>query len=126
VARPTRRDYAWTRLTFPTKYVTRSASETSSASQSHRNGVTVVHVARVSGGAGGGRTNEAGEDKAACLGLRSTPVGVFVIKDGKVSWQPSFDLNRAASAARSRGLCLCSRRVAIIKAIYTNRTADSR
>ena len=61
-------------------------------------GVTVVPVAAVRGGAGGG----AGEDPSgessgsgSGFGLSTRPVGVYVIRDGQVSWQSAFDLNRA-------------------------------
>ena len=30
------------------------------------------------------------------LGLKAKPVGVFVIKDGKASWQPAVDGERVA------------------------------
>ena len=55
-----------------------------------RGGVTVIPVANVAGGAGGGG---AGRDGGG-FGLRATPAGVYVIKDGNVKWEPAFDLNR--------------------------------
>jgi uncharacterized spore protein YtfJ len=61
-----------------------------------RDGATVIPAARVLGGGGGGN----GEDKhgqrgeGAGLGLVARPVGAFVIKDGKVRWQPAIDVNR--------------------------------
>lgn len=64
-----------------------------------QDGVTIIPVARVSGGGGGGgggpagATDEAG-GAGAGFGMRSRPVGVFVVKDGHVSWRPSLDLNR--------------------------------
>jgi hypothetical protein len=60
-----------------------------------KNGVTIVPVANVMGGAGGGRGPESSADNAtgAGYGLRLTPAGVYVIKDGIVTWQPALNLN---------------------------------
>lgn len=60
-------------------------------------GLIVVPAARISGGAGGGTGQ--GKDQATTgegggFGLRSAPVGAFVIKDGSVSWRPALDLNK--------------------------------
>lgn len=57
-----------------------------------RDGVTVIPVANVAGGAGGGGESGSG---SGGFGLRATPAGVYVIKDGKVDWQPAVDVNRA-------------------------------
>lgn len=61
-----------------------------------RNGVTVIPAAVVRGGGGGGgdHNTEAGGSGAG-FGVVARPVGAYVIKDGVVSWQPAFDLNRA-------------------------------
>jgi uncharacterized spore protein YtfJ len=64
-----------------------------------QDGVTIIPVARVSGGGGGGGGGPAGATEEASgagagFGMRSRPVGVFVVKDGNVSWRPSLDLNR--------------------------------
>jgi uncharacterized spore protein YtfJ len=74
-----------------------------------RDGVTVIPVARVGGGVGGGRTGATGDTDTDTDGgtgtgegaragggtfLRAKPAGVFVIKEGKVSWQPALDLNK--------------------------------
>jgi uncharacterized spore protein YtfJ len=64
-------------------------------------GVTLVPVAKVSGGAGGG--GGAGPDQkgqeahgtGGGLGLSARPVGAYVIRDGRVSWRPAIDVNRA-------------------------------
>lgn len=55
-------------------------------------GVTVVPVAKVSGGGGGGGddTNNGG----AGFGLNARPAGVYVIKDGEVTWKPAIDPGR--------------------------------
>jgi hypothetical protein len=36
--------------------------------------------------------------------LSARPVGVFVVKDGKVSWRPSLDLNRVILGGQLVGL----------------------
>jgi uncharacterized spore protein YtfJ len=75
-----------------------------------KDGVTVVPVANVMGGAGGGggsdratKASEAGGDAAESgpdtgygmgYGLRATPAGVYVIKDGEVEWKPAVDVGR--------------------------------
>jgi uncharacterized spore protein YtfJ len=65
-----------------------------------QNGVTVIPVARVKGkGGGGGGAGPAQEGQAkrgrgGGFGLSAKPVGVFVIKSGKVTWRPSVDINK--------------------------------
>ncbi len=77
-----------------------------------KDGVTVIPVANVMGGAGGGGGSSAGAqgstgDAVAAdgapesgygigYGLRATPAGVYVIKDGEVEWKPALDVNRVA------------------------------
>ncbi|WP_329475185.1 spore germination protein GerW family protein [Kribbella sp. NBC_01510] len=63
-----------------------------------KDGVTVLPVARISGGGGGGKGQDAGgreaEGAGGGLGLSARPVGVYVIRDGKVSWSPAVDVTR--------------------------------
>jgi uncharacterized spore protein YtfJ len=77
-----------------------------------KDGVTVIPVANVMGGAGGGGGSSAGVsagtgDAVATdgapesgygmgYGLRATPAGVYVIKNGEVEWKPALDVNRVA------------------------------
>ena len=56
-------------------------------------GVMVVPVAKVGGGGGGGSDNE---HNGGGFGLGARPVGVYVIKDGQVSWRPAVDPVRVA------------------------------
>ncbi len=62
-----------------------------------RGGVTIVPVAAVRGGAGGGmgKKPETGEEgEGGGFGVVARPAGVYLIKDGAVSWQPAVDVNR--------------------------------
>ncbi|MEV7973129.1 hypothetical protein [Cellulomonas sp. NPDC089187] len=42
----------------------------------------------------GGQARGHGQAGAGGFGTHTRPVGVYVIRDGEVSWQPAFDLNR--------------------------------
>ncbi len=71
-----------------------------------KDGVTVIPVARVMGGAGGGGTvaAEAGEGATGAAnpapgmgvgwGVAASPAGVYVIKGDQVIWQPAYDVQR--------------------------------
>jgi len=64
-----------------------------------RDGVTVVPVAAVRGGGGGGggegtKDEGSGAGGGMGFGLDARPVGVFVLKNGEVSWQPALDRTR--------------------------------
>jgi uncharacterized spore protein YtfJ len=66
-----------------------------------RDGVVVVPVAIVRGGAGGGSgegqaTSESpgGTGGGAGWGASARPAGVYVISAGDVRWQPAVDVNR--------------------------------
>jgi uncharacterized spore protein YtfJ len=57
-------------------------------------GTVVVPVAKVGGGGGGGSDSE--HNGGGGFGLGARPVGVYVIKDGQVSWRPAIDPVRVA------------------------------
>lgn len=93
-----------------------------------RDGMTIIPVANVMGGGGGGsgegpsaasRTDGDGESAEATpgragpamgsgagvgFGLRATPAGVYVIKDGDVSWRPALDQTRIAVTGQLIGV----------------------
>ncbi len=54
-------------------------------------GATILPVAHVAGGGGGGQSS--GDQGGAGFGLRARPAGVFVVRDGRVSWHPALNLN---------------------------------
>lgn len=61
-------------------------------------GVTIIPAAGVGGGGGGGdgrRDGEQpGEGSGGGFGVRVTPAGAFVVKDGEVRWNPAIDYNK--------------------------------
>jgi len=76
-----------------------------------KEGVVVIPVANVMGGAGAGGGPGVGAQPASAgeeavgegtrdsgygmgYGLRATPAGVYVIKGGEVEWKPALDMNR--------------------------------
>jgi uncharacterized spore protein YtfJ len=74
-------------------------------------GVTIVPVATVRGGGGGGGgegTSTGGEDTGTGAGLGFgvivRPVGVYIVKDGEVRWQPAMDVMRVILGGQLLGL----------------------
>jgi uncharacterized spore protein YtfJ len=59
-----------------------------------RGGVTVIPVARVTAGGGGGSGSHGEGGSGRGYGYRAEPAGVFVIRDGKVQWQPAVNANK--------------------------------
>ena len=61
-----------------------------------RNGLTIIPVATVLGGAGGGSGPASTSESVVGggLGLWASPAGVYVIKGETVTWQPALNLNR--------------------------------
>lgn len=62
-----------------------------------RDGIVLIPVAKVRGGGGGG-SGEEPEERArgwgGGFGISATPAGVYVIRNGEVTWQPAIDANR--------------------------------
>ncbi|HEY9521754.1 MAG TPA: spore germination protein GerW family protein [Thermopolyspora sp.] len=63
-----------------------------------KDGVTVITASTVYAGGGFGsgesRGEQAGGGEGGGGGVMARPIGVYVIKDGKVSWQPAIDMDR--------------------------------
>ena len=57
-----------------------------------RDGVTVIPAANVRGGGGGGGDVEG--NGGGGFGVAASPAGAYVIKEGRVRWEPALDLNR--------------------------------
>jgi uncharacterized spore protein YtfJ len=70
-----------------------------------RDGVTVIPVAKlIGGGGGGGGEITEGQGGGSGFGLLAWPVGVYVVKDGEVRFEPALDLNRAILGGQIVGL----------------------
>jgi uncharacterized spore protein YtfJ len=69
-------------------------------------GVTIIPVARVSGGAGGGGgegtgpEDEGGRVFGTGFGIGAQPVGVYEVRGGAVEWRPVVDVNRLAKGGQ--------------------------
>ncbi|MBE1495738.1 putative spore protein YtfJ [Amycolatopsis lexingtonensis] len=59
-------------------------------------GVTVIVASTVGTGGGGGdsRDEKGRSGEGGGFGLSAKPVGAYVIKDGKLHWEPAIDVNR--------------------------------
>lgn len=61
-----------------------------------KDGVTIIPVAKISGGAGGGsgEGEPQGRGWGGSFSVSAKPAGVYIIKGGTVTWQPALDVNR--------------------------------
>ncbi|GAA2524909.1 spore germination protein GerW family protein [Pilimelia columellifera] len=72
-----------------------------------RDEMTVLPVAKVSGGGGGGTgavpttPGREGTGTGAGLGLSAKPLGVYVIKEGRVAWRPAVDVNKVVMGVQA-------------------------
>ncbi|MEX1008520.1 MAG: spore germination protein GerW family protein [Acidimicrobiia bacterium] len=75
--------------------------------------VTIIPVAVVRGGAGGGGGEGTGSENGnqgsgigggMGFGVNARPVGVYVVKDGEVTWQPAVDVMRIIVGGQLLGL----------------------
>ena len=80
-------------------------------------GVTVIPVASVIGGAGGGESSGGNPESQAGVGVgfKARPVGAFEIRDGKTRWRPVIDVTPLALAALLAGTGLLIARWLISK-----------
>jgi uncharacterized spore protein YtfJ len=66
----------------------------------HHEGLILLPVAKVSGGGGGGSGSGPAPDgqenggTGGGYGMSAKPLGVFVMRNGRVTWRPAIDVNR--------------------------------
>jgi uncharacterized spore protein YtfJ len=84
----------------------------------HENGVTILPMAKIRSGAGGGESPEGSKNpgRGGGFGATSTPVGAFVIKEGTVSWRPAVDINKIILGAQAVAIVALLTIRAIVKA----------
>jgi uncharacterized spore protein YtfJ len=58
-----------------------------------RDGALIIPAAKVRGGGGGGGDSQ--DNGGGGFGIAASPAGAYVVRDGKVSWEPAIDVNRA-------------------------------
>lgn len=86
-------------------------------------GVTVIPVARVSGGAGAGGgegTDEhavGGSGFGTGFGLVASPIGVYEVHGTSVEWKPTVDVNRLLKGAQVLGgiVAVCTTLVLLVR-----------
>jgi len=90
----------------------------------HEDGVVVVPVAAVRGGAGGGAGGQPGEGEGGGggFGVMARPVGAYVIRGDQVEWRPAIDTGRLAMA----GLVLAGLAVFTVRTAIKARTKKGR
>jgi uncharacterized spore protein YtfJ len=83
-----------------------------------RDGVLVIPAAKIRGGLGGGRGHEGAEKEGSGggFGVASTPMGVFVVKDGDVTWRPALDINKIILAGNVVAIAMLLTVRTIVKA----------
>ena len=57
-----------------------------------RDGVLIIPAAKVRGGGGGGSDTDS--NGGGGFGLAASPAGAYVVRDGRLSWEPAIDVNR--------------------------------
>jgi len=84
--------------------------------------LVVIPAASVGGGGGGGggsgeQGGPSGSGEGGGFGLRAKPAGAFVIKQGKVRWQPAVDVNRVVLGAQVVAVTA----LLVVRAVITSR-----
>lgn len=94
--------------------------------------MVVLPVAKVGGGAGGGSGTGPAADGptnsgvGGGFGMSAKPLGVFVLRNGKVAWRPAIDVNKVVLGGQivAVTLLLVARAVLKAYAVKSSRSAD--
>ncbi|MEU4294145.1 spore germination protein GerW family protein [Kribbella sp. NPDC026596] len=97
-----------------------------------KDGVTILPVARISGGGGGGGgtgQQTGGQDmdgSGGGFGLIAKPAGVYVLRDGKVTWTPAVDATKVILGFQLLGMAVLLTIRALLKSRRRDRTRGGR
>ena len=80
-----------------------------------RDGMLIIPAAKVRGGGGGGGDSE--NNAGGGFGLAASPAGAYVVRDGKVSWEPAIDINRIVLGGQIVAIVL----LLVLRSILRNR-----
>ena len=80
-----------------------------------REGLTIVPTADVRGGGGGG--GDAENNGGGGFGLQARPVGIYIVKNGEVTWEPAVDVNRISMMGIVAGIVALLVLRSIVKAL---------
>lgn len=92
-------------------------------------GVTIIPVATIRGGAGGGQSEGSGGEPqggGTGFGIMARPAGAYVVKDGNASWRPALDLNRVIMGGQAVAITALLTIRAIVKARAASERPRSR
>lgn len=84
-----------------------------------RDGVTIIPAANVRGGGGGGGDVEG--NGGGGFGVSASPAGAYVMREGRVRWEPALDLNRTIFMGQIVGIVLLLTIRSVVKAITKRR-----
>lgn len=87
-------------------------------------GVTIIPVASIRGGAGGGESagSDSGPHGAGTgFGIIAKPAGAYVVKDGNASWRPALDVNRVILGGQAVAIVA----LLTVRAIVRSRAASA-
>jgi uncharacterized spore protein YtfJ len=91
-----------------------------------QDGLTVVPVAKIGGGGGGGGgtgPEQTGSGSGAGFGLTAKPVGVFALKEGRLSWRPALDVNKVILGGQVVAVTALIVAGTIVRAVFRLRAA---
>ena len=80
-----------------------------------RDGALIIPAAKVRGGGGGGSDSDS--NGGGGFGLSAKPAGAYVVREGKVSWEPAIDINRIVLGGQIVAIVL----LLVLRSIMKNR-----
>ena len=91
--------------------------------------LVIIPAAKVTGGAGGGSGQDTSDrelgGEGAGFGIHSAPAGVFVVKDGTVTWRPSMDLNSVILGGQLLGIVALLTIGSIVRAVLRRQSVSN-